>query len=225
MKSIKLAAALGLGIALSACGASDVVTRDAPLSGATTIAPVAFAATPPADAAQQIAQRINVAQININVPRRLRVSEANIYYPLSDIVWRGDVMGDRYSQITAIFEDAFASGTAKFDGPVPVIVEAEIERFHSLTEKARYTTGGVHNIIFKLQLRDARTGALLSAPRRIEASLKGFGGSMAIAADARGETQKVRITQHLAGVIAQELVRPEGYTDAAAGFFAASGNI
>jgi len=35
---------------------------------------------------------------------------------------------------------------------------------------------------------------------------------------AHGQTQKVRITQHLAGVIHQELTKPETYKDASAGF-------
>ena len=40
-----------------------------------------------------ILDHVNVAQINVAVPQSLRVSEANRYYPLSDIVWRKTRLG------------------------------------------------------------------------------------------------------------------------------------
>ncbi|WP_299030830.1 DUF6778 family protein [uncultured Sulfitobacter sp.] len=239
MKMIKLACALSIGAALSACGASDVVTRDAPFEAP---APISFSqkdveavAQPGATrtvrtvSTQQqqprtilpeaILRQINVAQINVRVPTSLRVSEANRYYPGGDIVWREDPMGNRHAQVSKIMHDAMAAGTSGFNGPVPVILDVEVVRFHALSEKARYTVGGVHHIVFKMVLRDARTGEFLSEPRRIESDLEAFGGQQAISAEARGLTQKVRISGHLAEVIRQEMTEPDGFKNASLGFY------
>jgi hypothetical protein len=102
---------------------------------------------------------------------------------------------------------------------VPVILDIEMVRFHALSEKARYTVGGVHNVVFKMVLRDAATGAALSEPRRVESNLEAFGGQQALAAEARGLTQKIRISGHLAEVIRQQMSEPDGYKDASFGFF------
>jgi hypothetical protein len=152
-----------------------------------------------------------VTDITVRVPRDLTVSEANRYYPSSDIVWREDPLGDRHSQVQAIFEDAMARGTQDMNGIVPVALDVEVMRFHALTEKTRYTVGGVHSIMFELTLRNADTGLALGAPRVVEADLVGFGGQRAIEAESKGHTQKVRITGHLANVIRVELESPEGY--------------
>jgi len=89
-----------------------------------------------------------------------------------------------------------------------VIVDVDVKRFHALTEKTRYTVGGVHSITFELTVRNPLTGDLLVPTREIQADLRGFGGSRAIQAEQAGMTQKVRITQHIANVIAQELSAP-----------------
>jgi hypothetical protein len=39
-------------------------------------------------------------------------------------------------------------------------------RFHALTERARYTIGGQHEIEFVYSVRHAETGAILSGRRR-----------------------------------------------------------
>jgi hypothetical protein len=168
---------------------------------------------------EAILRQINVAQINVRVPTSLKVSEANRYYPGGDIVWREDPMGNRHAQVSKIMHSAMAAGTAGFQGPVPVILDIEVVRFHALSEKARYTVGGDHHIIFKMVLRDARTGALLSQPRRIETDLEAFGGQQAIAAESRGLTQKIRISRHLAEVVRQEMTEPDGFKNASLGFY------
>ena len=94
-----------------------------------------------------ILRQINVSQINVRVPTSLKVSEANRYYPNGDIVWREDPMGNRHAQVAKIVHDAMTVGTQSFTGPVPVILDIELVRFHALSEKARYTVGGVHNVI------------------------------------------------------------------------------
>ena len=196
-KSIRILAALAIAAGLPACGAppSETVTRGDSAGVTPVAAPVA----------------LNIASININVPRTLVVSDKNRYYPQGDIVWRGDPAGDRHAQVEAIFRDAVTQATQGMSSGTPAILDIEVERFHALTEKARYLTGGVHDINFALTLRDPATGRALAAPRRMQADLKAFGGSAAIAADQRGETQKVRITAHLAKVIRAELLQPGSY--------------
>lgn len=200
---LKLMTALALAVTVSGCAnlPNDTATRNAPL-----------------DLSQQVMPTtMNVQSLTVNVPRTLKVSEANRYYPGGDIVWREDPLGDRYAQVQAIFSDAMTRGTTGMDTGVPVALDIEVLRFHALTQKARYTTGGVHALTFVMTLRDPVTGRPLSEPRQITANLKGYGGQKAIEAEQRGETQKVRITQHLAEVIHQEMSQPGSYQSASLG--------
>lgn len=204
MKRMKLAMLLVMGGLVSACASSDTATRNAPFEQAPLPSAAALQAT-------SAVMDMRVETVTVRVPRALTVSEANRYLPSGDIVWRGDPIGDRHAQVASIFYDATKRGTAALDGAIPVALDIEVARFHALTEKARYTIGGVHNINFILTLRHAETGAVLGEPRRIRADLDAFGGKEALAADARGQTQKVRISDHLAEVIRQELTTEDGF--------------
>ena len=233
MKFLKLISALGLGALVSACGSTNIASRNAPFEAVPTTQTQAatqqsnFAASQSGGLSvpQQILNQIDVVGINVLVPQTLRVSEANRYYPSGDIVWREDPIGNRHAQVKAIFAAALENGTAAMQGPVPVVLDVRVERFHALTEKARYTVGGVHSIRFSLVIRDAQTGAAMGEPRVVKADLDAFGGQQAILAEARGQTQKVRISAHLAEVIRQELSRPEGYRNARLGFFQQINNL
>ncbi len=217
MKRIKLVLVLLAGGLVSACASTDATTRNAPFEAA----PLPFAeAAQPSQLAAPVTD-VRVEDITVRVPRSLSVSEANRYLPSSDIVWREDPIGDRHAQVAAIFYGAMERGTAALDGATPVVLDIEVGRFHALTEKARYTTGGVHNINFTLTVRNAETGALIGEPRRVRADLDAFGGRQALAAEARGQTQKVRITNHLAEVIRQELTTAEGFHNPQLGFIQA----
>ncbi len=237
---------------LSACSAVDVATRSAPYeqlpeSGFSTPAgyePIRAADQPAPDRIElehgtralaalpgmegkivPYQSPVTVNSVIVRVPRSLKVSERNVYLPRADIVWRGDPIGDRYAQVQKIFETALTRGVADLNGPVRVDLDVQVRRFHALTEKARYTIGGVHAITFDLAIKDPETGELLVPVRRIRADLEAFGGQQAILADARGETQKVRITNHLAEVIREELSNPEGYRNASLGFIQLLNNI
>ena len=197
MSRFRIVIPLILAFGLSACGAQDLTRRN--LSSQEMLAaPGGVTALP----------SIQVVDAKITVPRELRVSEANSYYPLGDIVWRGDPHGDRYSQIDAILHDSMDMARAGHAGSQPAVVEITLRRFHALTEKTRYTIGGVHSIRFDLTLRDPETGMALAPTRAIRADLKGYGGARALEADRAGLTQKVRITHHLANVLRAELERP-----------------
>lgn len=198
MKPLRLIAAMMMGLAVSACATPDTASRNAPLEAPERVAPIA----------------LDVQSVTVSVPRTLEVSEKNRYYPGGDIVWRGDVPGNRHAQVQAMVQAAMELGTADMTLGLPVAVEVEITRFHALTEKARYTVGGVHDIEFILTLKDPVSGAIIAAPREIKADLKAFGGTQAIQAEQRGQTQKVRITGHLAEVIAAELNEPGSFQSA-----------
>ncbi len=203
MKQYRFFAALALVGFVSACGTVDIASRNATIDQ--TSPTMMLRAMPDAI----IAPSLRIAKINVSVPQTLKVSEANRYYPNSDIVWRGDPIGDRHAQIKAIFEAALNKTQA--EGDVPAELDVEVMRFHALTEKARYMTGGVHSITFRLTVRDPATGLPMATPHIIQADLDGFGGQQAIEAERVGQTQKVRITDHLSEVFRQELIKPGGY--------------
>lgn len=200
---LRLIAALLTGFGLSACAAPETATRNVQID-------------PPQ---QAVPLSVSVEEVVVHVPRTLKVSEANRYFPEGDIVWREDAPGDRHAQVQAIVEDAMTQGVSGLSGARPAVLDIEITRFHALSEKARFSTGGVHAVHFIMTLRDPATGQPLSAPREIKASLKEFGGQKAIEAMQRGETQKVRITRHLAEVIRTEIAAPGSYHAADLGMF------
>ena len=207
MRLARLTAALMLGVGLSACASVDTATRNAPLD---------------APALRPAALPLDVREVRVRVPRELRVSEANRYLPGGDIVWREDAPGDRHAQVGAILQEALERGVSEMpEGAVPVVLDVELSKFHALSEKARYTFGGVHAIQFTYTLRDAGTGAELAPPKFVKADFKALGGQAAIAAERQGITQKVRITGHLADVIRQELGAEGGYRVQATGLIGA----
>ncbi|MEM6276611.1 MAG: DUF6778 family protein [Pseudomonadota bacterium] len=178
---------------VSACSTFDPATRSAPLE---------------VPGIQAVSPSFDVTELRVSVPRDLRVSEANVYYPIADIVWRGDPIGDRHVQVRDLMGEAMQRGTDQLEGVQPVSVEIDVTRFHSLTEKARYSVGGVHSIKFNMTVRDATTGAIIVPTRLVNADLSALGGRAAMEAERNGVTQKSRISNHLAHLIKQELSRP-----------------
>lgn len=196
MKKSQLILAVAASALLAGCAAaplSNTASRNAPLSSSTNQAGLASAYA--------------VTQLNIVVPSNLKVSEKNVIFPNADIVWRGDAPGNRHQQVEKILKESLGAGVATLNSGRPAIVDIELQRFHSLTDRARYMTAtNLHNhsIKFKMYIRDAQTGELIEE-RKVDGSLKAFAGYQAIAAEQRGETQKVRISRHLTQLIRQEL--------------------
>lgn len=216
MKLMKMMIAFAFGGFLAGCATVDTPSRNSAFDP--SIGPnAAFGTAQPV--LSETMPSFRVEEINVVVPDALIVSEENVYYPRGDIVWRGDPFGDRHAQVKAIFDDAMTRGTSELQGEVPVILDITVQRFHGLTEKTRYTVGGIHSIRFELAVRDAETGLLLEEPRNVEADLKGFGGQRAVNAEQQGQTQKVRITDHLSQVIQDELRQPEGFENPKLGLF------
>ena len=210
-------------VTVSACAGPQMASRNA------TVTPVNSnsALTQPATAASQVdgpqvfVPDVAIAKLTIDVPRTLTVSEKNSYYPKGDIVWRGDLFGDRYEQVKAILTESGQRTAAKLQGSRPVHMHIQVTRFHGLSEKARYSTGGVHNINFLVTLLDPVTGATLRPARQVTSNLDALKGTEAIQGERRGETQKSRVTAFLAQVLHAELTQPMGYVDTNTGFFVA----
>ena len=190
MKHVRMVALICMGVAVSGCATVDTASRNAPFE-----APSASAVVP----------SMKVASYQVRVPKSLKVSEANTYYPMGDIVWRGEPMGDRRAQVQKIIEDSLVRGAKGTNGQMPVLVDIEVTKFHALTEKARYTVGGRHEIEFTMNFLNPETRLPVAPQRKINATFKAFGGARAIHAEQNGLTQKVRITNHLAGVFQKEL--------------------
>lgn len=153
-----------------------------------------------------IARSYRLSGFSFSAPSDLIISERESYYPTADIVWRGDPLGPRVDQIERIFETAAWRNTAILTGAVPINLEVALVRFHGVTNKTRYTVGGVYNVIFDMTVRDARSGAVLEPSRRIVANLSAPGGERAVRLEESGQTQKVRITDFLTGVLRAQLI-------------------
>lgn len=152
-----------------------------------------------------------IQEIVINVPETLTVSEANRIKPRSDIVWREDPIGNRHQQVQAILAEAMEFALRPLEGATAVVVELEVTRFHALTERARYTIGGEHEVEFLFTVRNAETGVALTGPRHIDLTFRAFGGSRAVAAERNGIFQRDRIQSQVIGWARQEFgLVPEG---------------
>lgn len=145
-----------------------------------------------------------LAEVRVDVPRSLSVSEAKTLLPNADIVWREDPLGDRYDQVDAIMTNAITRGAQGLRGSRPVIITVTVTRFHALTFEAeqRGQNWGVHNIDFTAQVIDAATGEVLLPATMIRAELPALSGTQMREARRKGVTQKSMITNHVAKTVA-----------------------
>ncbi|WP_025313254.1 DUF6778 family protein [Roseicyclus elongatus] len=178
------ALALGAAMVLTGCvTTTGDVTRNAGLD----LGPVIEVPT----------QNWGFAQLVVSVPDSLSVSEAHAIKPRADIVWREDAPGNRRAQVQALMQAALEPALAPMQGDIPVLIRLEVTRFHALTERARYTIGGEHEIEFIVTIANAETGQILSGPRAVDLTFRAYGGQQAVNAEAQGITQRVRITERL----------------------------
>jgi hypothetical protein len=204
MKKIQKLGALGIIALLAACGQPEQPSRAvvAP-DGGLTIATQGLDAGPVYRTSAYAVQ-----DVLVTVPSDLRASEANVYYPLADIVWRGDALGNRHEQVRAILRAAADQATAGMTTGPAAVVEVTLNRFHSVTEKTRYSVGGVHSITYTLTVRDALSGEILDGPREVVADAPAVGGVRALAEDEAGRTMKVVIMERLVRSFREELTKP-----------------
>ena len=194
---------LAVVMGLSACagGGPDVMRADRTLL---TLATQGNGDAGPA-APQVFMSQYDIEDIRISVPNKLKVSEANMFYPVADIVWRGEPAGNRHAQVMSIFKEAMDRGTYTMNTGRKVVMDIEVARFHSVTEKTRYTVGGTHSMRFILTVRDAQTGEVLDGPRLVAADAKAAGGAQAVAEEQMGRSQRVVVVERLASAIRAEL--------------------
>lgn len=221
MKNIRIVMLALAAVAVSACAGPQTTTRNVTTAVAPQQAGLSHSTLESAQLAapSAIVSDINIAKITVDVPKALSVSEKNSYYPKGDIVWRGDVFGDRHEQVKAILTQSAQNAATNLQGSRPVHLHIQATRFHGVSEKARYNTGGVHNINFFVTLFDPVSGATLRPAREVISNLDALRGDDAIRADGRGDTQKHRVTAFLTQVIQAELTQPQGYVDQNSGFF------
>ncbi|MFT5067930.1 MAG: hypothetical protein ACJAWC_000015 [Yoonia sp.] len=194
MKLFKIMTVAALGLGVAGCASVDTVTRNAPLDVP------AFGVE-----GREIARSYVIEDMTFAAPAELRVSESNSYYPNADVVWRGDPLGDRVEQIASMFQTATVRNQDRFVGNIPVVVDFQLVRFHGVTERTRFSIGGVYNIVFTMSVRNAVTGEVIEEPRLIKADLSAPGGVAALMQEQRGQTEKVRVTDFLTQVFKDEL--------------------
>jgi hypothetical protein len=192
IKRMVILAALALGVA--GCATVDTASRNAPLSSQ-IVAPGEV----------QVVRNYSLQDVVVQVPRDLRVSESGGYYPMADIVWRGDAIGDRHQQVGTLFQEAGLRASAELNGDIPVVAVITLNRFHGVTERTRYSVGGVYNMEFQLTIQHALTGVILEEPRFIEANLPAPGGQAAVELERIGQTERVRVTDYLTFVLRREI--------------------
>jgi len=207
MTALRLTLCAALLAGVSACGTT------APFSNGPEMHRASGSPLQEAAGARALAEPMQLVDYEITVPEDLTTTEANLYYPVADIVWRGDPYGDRKEQVGKIFQASLSEARGVATEGRPVKAEIVINRFHSVTEKTRYTVGGVHSISFFVTLRDVRTGEALVRNRKVKADLNAFGGMRAKRAESQGLGMKERIQMHLTRVLAAELTLPGGWKD------------
>ncbi len=165
----------------------------------------------PANISASQASSWRVTKVDVRVPRTLTVSEQNSFAPNADIVWREELVGDRYEQVDAIITEAAQKGVAGLRGSRGVVLQIDVQTFHALSQRARsqLNSSGVHNVTFVARILDARSGAPLVPDSLIQADLLAFVGDKAIEAERMGQTQRVRIVNHVSKVIAGWLGGPD----------------
>lgn len=190
-------------LVLGACVATEPASRG-------EMAPTPRVTGQSSKATMQVVPLWSVKEVSVSVPQTLKVSEANLFKPMADIVWRGDPRGDRYAQVRAISEAAAQGATASMRDGQPVRLEIEVNRFHALTEKARYSApfGGRFEFEAIVTLRDAATGQVIGAPRMVARDFPAATGAKAMEEEAAGITQKQAVTEAFAQMIRDELTRP-----------------
>ena len=133
----------------------------------------------------EVTRTWRVVDVNVVAPESLTVSTRNSFAPGGDIVWWGDPEGDRRAQVAEIVDAGITEGSRVLVGSRPVTVTARVIQFHAVTPMAvSRAPAAVHNISYEMQIFDQVA----------------YVGAQAIAAAVDGQTQKVRITNHIAAV-------------------------
>ena len=150
-----------------------------------------------------VARTWTVSDVIAATPAELSVSNANTFAPNADIVWHGEPFGDRREQVARILGEGVRKGTSGLNGPRRVTVAATVLEFHAVTPASvSRAPGAVHNVRYALQVVDSNSGNPLTEQSVINADLEAYVGASAVTAAIEGNTQRVRIVDHIARVTA-----------------------
>lgn len=149
-----------------------------------------------------VSRNWRVTAVDVKVPEELTVSDRNTWVPQADIVWHGDVQGDRKVQIAKVLEEGIERGTAKLRGNQPVTIGLTVQQFHAITPivEQRLSESGVHDIQYTIQVFDSRTGQPITQPEFIEADAAALVGEQAREARLAGLSQREEVIRHIARV-------------------------
>ncbi len=150
----------------------------------------------------EVSKNWHIHAVQVIIPSALTVSNANNFAPNADIVWHGDTDAtSRRQQVASILREGISQGGTGLQGPRSVNLRAELEKFHAVTPASvARAPGAVHNIAFVMQIFDDATGRPLSSAERIQADLEAYVGAAAVTAAVQGQTQRVRVVEHIAQV-------------------------
>jgi len=206
MKAVRPVLILTLAAGLTACASTGDVTRAAP--GETGL----LSAAPAPAATMAISRDYQVRNVEVIVPPSLTTNEQNSFKPRVDIVWREDPPGDRHAQVDTLVTDAIVAAVAVLEGARAVDLNLELTHFHALTQRTRYSApfGATHDVGLILTVLDAETGEVLEPARPVGFEIEAHTGYEALADEAKGITQKSRISEALAEMILAELAAPQG---------------
>lgn len=143
---------------------------------------------------------VRVTDVDVVVPDGTSTTEANRLAPRADIVWHGELAGDRRAQTAAIVEEGILRGAEGSEGR-GVELRVELTRFHAVTPSAvNLAPSAVHDIEFNVWIHDCTDGDELIGPLAFETDLLAFTRTQAAVAAAEGRTQRERIVHHISRV-------------------------
>lgn len=156
-----------------------------------------------------------LAGVEVIVPDELTLStNPDVQKPKEDLNWWEAPDGDRRAQIDAIMTDGIYRGATILTGTRPVRLEVTLLGFHALTPTARRRSlPADHDIKYAIRVIDVQSGAVVASDDDIASDTPALTADEGDAADARGETQRVQITEQVAGVVRAWLASSGGLED------------
>ena len=157
----------------------------------------------PSTLSEDVTENWHIDAVNIVVADDLTATEDNGFFPDADIVWHGELPGDRHAQVEAILLEAVTAGSASLTGAQHVELDVRLIEFHAVTPRAVASAPeAVHNIQIVMQAHDTFTKEIIAGPDLVVAQFEALTGAAAAVAAAEGRGQKQRIINHLTQVTA-----------------------
>lgn len=187
VRLLRLSLALGAAALLSACAST-------------------FQTSYPARVDPAVSRDWRLQSVEVTVPTSLTVStDPNVLISRANIVWYGDLAGDRRKQVGEVLKQGIVNGASGLHGHRKITIRATLEEFNALTPAAQrleMDNVGVNNVRYTFEVVDSRTGKVLFGPQDVQDAVPAMTGENEAVASAQGVTQKVAITRHIAQTVA-----------------------